>query len=157
MPDVEVFLPRIRFKRPRREKSVWVTEALFPGYLFAWFNWETSLRRVQYTSGTRSIVHFGDFFPLIPEKIIEDLRQILGTAELHTIFEDLAPGDAVQISDGTLRGLSAVVSRVLPGRQRVAVLMELLGQQTTVELTATSLVKEGQERAVLFRNEKELN
>lgn len=151
MDDVEVFLPRIRFKRPMRQKSVWVTEALFPGYLFARFNWETSLRRIQYTSGTRNIVHFGNSFPMISEKIIEELRQILGAAELHTIEDDLVPGDTVQISDGTLRGLSAIVSHVLPGRERVAVLMELLGQQTTVELTTSSLIKEGQERAVLFR------
>jgi len=150
MQDVEVFLPRIRFKRATRNKSVWVTEALFPGYLFARFNWETSLRRVQYTSGTRSIVHFGKSFPVIPDKIVEELQQTLGTTELHTILEDLAPGDAVQVSDGTLRGLSAIVSRVLPGRERVAVLMELLGRQTMVELTAISLIKEGQERTALF-------
>ena len=154
MDNVEAFLPRIRFKRPMRNKSIWVTEALFPGYLFARFNWEKSLRRVKYSAGTRGIVHFGDFFPMIPEKIIEELRLILGETELHTILEDLTPGDAVQISDGTLRGLRAVVSRVLPGRERVAVLMEILGQQATVELTATSLVKERQERADLFRTEK---
>lgn len=151
MHGIEVFLPRVRFKRAMREKSIWVTEALFPGYLFARFNWETSLRRVQYTAGTRSIVHFGDSFPMIPEKIIEELRQVLGTTELHTILEDLSPGDIVHISDGTLRGLNAVVSRILPGQQRVAVLMELLGQQTMVELTASSMVKEGQERATLLR------
>jgi len=88
---------------------------------------------------------------MIPEKIIEELRQVLGTTELHTILEDLSPGDIVHISDGTLRGLNAVVSRILPGQQRVAVLMELLGQQTMVELTASSMVKEGQERATLLR------
>ena len=151
MVGVEVFLPRVRFKRAVRERATWVTEALFPGYLFAHFNWETSMRRVQYTAGTRSIVHFGNSFPTISEKIIDELRQILGTKELHTIPEDLSPGDMVRISEGTLRGLSAVVSRILPSQQRVAVLMELLGQQTTVELTASSMVKEDQNRATLFR------
>jgi len=150
LPDVEVFLPRIRFKRPTRKKSVWVTEALFPGYLFARFDFETSLRRVQSSAGTRRIVHFGKSFPMIPETVIAELQGILGTTELHTISEHLSPGDAVQISEGTLRGLSAVVSRILPGRERVGVLMELLGRQTMVDLATASLIKEGRERPALF-------
>jgi len=150
MEEIEVFLPRIRFKRAMRNKPVWVTEALFPGYLFARFNWETSMRRIHYTSGIRSIVHFGKSFPVIPTKIIEDLKRVIGSSELHTISEDLSPGDAVQISHGTLRGLNAVVSRVMPGHQRVAVLMELLGQQTMIELNASSLIKEAPERSTLF-------
>ena len=33
--EVEVFCPRIRFRRPRAGGQMWMTEALFPGYLFA--------------------------------------------------------------------------------------------------------------------------
>src|SRR5258705_250702 len=39
MTDVEVFLPRIRFRRKTRQGPAWVTEALFPNYLFARFDW----------------------------------------------------------------------------------------------------------------------
>ena len=63
---------------------------------------------------------------------------------------ELAPGDAVQIAEGTLCGLRAVVSRVMPGRERVAVLMEFLGRQTTVEVPAGFLVKEGEGRAEIL-------
>lgn len=150
MEDVQIFLPRIRFKRVTRRGSVWVKEALFPGYLFARFDWQTSFRQVQYASGVRGIVHFGKHWPMIPEKNIEELRQTFGTTEVHTIPQEFSPGDAVRIADGTLRGLYAVVSRVMPSRERVAVLMELLGQQTMIELTATSLIKEGNERIAIF-------
>src|SRR5687768_2875491 len=37
MSDVEVFNPRIRFARPTRHGPAWVTESLFPNYLFARF------------------------------------------------------------------------------------------------------------------------
>jgi transcriptional antiterminator RfaH len=151
MDDVQVFLPRIRFKRATRQGSVWVKEALFPGYLFARFDWHASFRQVQSASGVRGIVHFGKHWPMIPEKNIEELRQTFGTTELHTISQEFSPGDAVRIADGTLRGLHAVVSRVMPSRERVAVLMEILGQQTMIELTATSIIKEGNARVTIFQ------
>src|SRR6185312_13830264 len=36
--NIEVFLPRIRFKRATRCGPAWVTEALFQNYLFAKFD-----------------------------------------------------------------------------------------------------------------------
>jgi transcriptional antiterminator RfaH len=147
MEDVEVYLPRVRFKRATRQGLAWVTEALFPGYLFVRFDWKTSLRRVQAVSGARGIVHFGDQWPMIPEQTMEELRQVIGPDELHTISHELSAGDAVRIADGTLRGLSAVISHIMPGKERVAVLMELLGRQTMVELKASSMIKEGDKRA----------
>src|ERR1035441_3647403 len=51
MDGVGVFLPRIRFQRNTRQGLAWVTEALFPGYLFARFDWHDSLRQVQAAHG----------------------------------------------------------------------------------------------------------
>ncbi len=152
MQGVEIFLPRIRFKRISRQKTSWVTEALFPGYLFARFNWETSSRQVKYARGVRGIIHFGQHRPAIPESIIQELWLTFGRVELRTIDPELSPGDAVHIANGTLRGLQAIVSHVMPGRDRIAVLMELLGRQTVVELTTDSVIKDGNERATIFRN-----
>ena len=151
MDDVEVFLPRIRFRRGARQGMVWVTEALFPGYLFAGFDWQISLRRVQSAHGVQGVVHFGKHWPVIPGEIIADLRQVIGTTELHTIAQEFAPGDAVQITEGTLRGLHAVVSHVMPSRERVAVLMELLGRQIMVEIKTPAIIKEGNKRTEIFR------
>jgi len=151
MGDVAVFMPRIRFRRGGRRGTAWVTEALFPGYLFAEFDWHLSLRRVQAASGVHSVVHFGPHWPVIPEEIIEDLRKAMGATELHTIAQEFAPGDAVHIVEGTLRGLRAVVSSVMPGRKRIAVLMDLLGRQAMVELKTNSIAKDGDKRTEIFR------
>jgi len=144
---VEVFLPRIRFKRATRQGTVWVTEALFPGYLFAQFDWQASLRLVQHSRGVRGVVHFGERWPAIPDEIILELQQTIGTNGLRIIPESFVPGDEVEIAGGAMRGLRAVVTRVLPGRERIAVLMEFLGRQTMIELPRHFLVKEGDERA----------
>jgi transcriptional antiterminator RfaH len=150
MDGIEVFLPRVRFKRATRQGTAWVTEALFPGYLFARFDWENSLRLAQSARGVRGVVHFGERWPTIPANTIDELQAAVGASGLHVISAELAPGDAVQIADGAMRGLRAVVTRVMPGRERVGVLMEFLGRQTMIELSTNSIIKEGNERAAIL-------
>jgi transcriptional antiterminator RfaH len=133
-PQLDVFLPRIRYQRATRSGPAWVTEALFQSYVFARFDLATALRRVQYARAVRGVVHFGTRWPTIPEATIAELRSAMDGAELRTVENVLRPGDAVEINSGAMRGLQAVVSRVMPSRQRVAVLLDFLGRQTMVEL-----------------------
>lgn len=151
MADVEVFLPRIRFQRPTRQGLAWVTEALFPNYLFARFDWKNSLRQVQAAQGVSGVVHFGERWPQIAPGVIAELQAVFGADELPFTSSELCPGDAVLIADGAMRGLLAVVSRAMPAQQRVAVLMEFLGQQTTIEVPLKFVVKAGDARTAAFR------
>jgi transcriptional antiterminator RfaH len=151
MEGVDVFLPRVRFQRSTRQGKAWVTEALFPNYLFARFDWQNSLRQVQAARGVSGVVHFGERWPVIAEAVIAELQAAVGADELHTISTTLHPGDVVEIAEGAMRGLSAVVTRVLPSRERVAVLMEFLGRQTTIEVPIISIIKEGDVRATAFQ------
>jgi transcriptional antiterminator RfaH len=143
MEQVEVFSPRIRFARATRNGPLWMTEALFPNYLFARFDWKASLTRVHYAPAISGVVHFGSRWPVVPDAIIEEIRASLGPDEVHVISKDCQPGDKVQIAGGLFHGLEAVITQVMPGRQRVAVLMEFLGRQTTVEVGMPSIIKHG--------------
>ncbi len=136
----EPFNPRIRFKRATRRGPVWVTESLFPSYLFARFDWKESLRLVHHTAGVTGIVHFGSRWPTIPDPVIADLRATVGGEELRVIGEGLQPGDEVQISGGAFHGLQGIISRVMPARARVAVLLEFLGRQSAVEVADDAVV-----------------
>lgn len=136
---VEVFLPRIRYRRPTRCGPAWVTEGLFPGYLFARFGL-IRFRLVQATPGVRCIVHFGSHWPAIPEGVIAELRAGVGDEEIRVLSQDVQPGETVEVADGVFTGLMATVSRVMPRRQRVSVLLDFLGRQTAVELDPSQLV-----------------
>src|SRR5260370_39671515 len=74
LEGVTVFCPRIRFKRPTRQGLVWVTEAMFPGYLFAHFDLEEKHRQVRYTHSVSGIVQFGNRYPIIEEGALTFLR-----------------------------------------------------------------------------------
>ncbi|MEO7297743.1 MAG: transcription termination/antitermination NusG family protein [Verrucomicrobiota bacterium] len=137
---IEAFSPRIRFKRATRRGPIWVTEALFPNYLFAHFDWHSQFRRVNYSTGVAGILHFGDKWPTIPAAHIDELREKFGDAELHIINPPLEPGENVQIAHGAFQGLSAVIDRVMPSQERVKVLLEFVGRQMSVEIDAAALI-----------------
>ncbi len=149
MTGVETFLPRIRFRRKTRQGAVWVTEALFPNYLFARFNWRHSLRRVQAAPGVAGVIRFGDRWPTVPESVVAELQALFSEQQLHVLPSEVKPGDDVQIVGGAFHGLRAVVTQALPGRARVRVLLEFLGRQTAVEMPADSVVQEGDARGRL--------
>lgn len=142
LPDVDVFCPRVRFQRATRRGKVWFTEAMFPNYLFARFELR-NLRLIKATQGVASVVHFGDHFASVPEEIITDLRTRLDDSDLKEFPDAVTPGDEVVIADGTFMGITAVVQRLLPAKDRVRVLLEFLGRPVETEVPAASLVKTG--------------
>lgn len=150
LAGLEVFLPRVRFQRKTRQGLVWVTEALFPNYLFARFQWKTALRLVHHTPGVGGVVHFGTRWPTVADDVIEELRRLFGSDQLHVISGKPQAGDRVQIVGGVFHDLRAVVTRVMPARERVRVLLEFLGRQTAVELPLSNVIREGDERGRLF-------
>jgi transcriptional antiterminator RfaH len=141
LEGVEVFNPRIRFTRSTRQGSATVTESLFPNYLFARFDWKIMLTVVHYAPGVSGVVHFGCKWPTVPDAVVEGIRSMLGPEEIHLISNDLAAGDLVELTGGAFHGLQAVIAQVMPGKQRVMVLMDFLGRQTTIELEAASVIK----------------
>lgn len=141
---LEVYLPRVQFRRPTRIGAKWFIEGLFPGYLFARFDLFESYRQVHHGRGAQGIVHFGNHWPAIPDAVIDELRQLIPDQRPHLCREELLPGDAVIVSGGPLHDLEAVVTRIMPGRKRVAVLLEFLGGQATVEMETEALHRAGQ-------------
>lgn len=146
----EAFSPRIRFKRSTKRGPVWVTEALFPSYLFAKFHWATSARQVHHSHGILGIVHFGEKWPTIPEQAIADLRQAVGNEELCVVDNSVQAGDEITIAGGAFHGLQAIVTHVKPAQERVRVLLEFLGRQTVTEICADQIVKKKGDRGAIL-------
>lgn len=139
---LEVCFPRLRYKRATVRGAVWRTEAMFPGYVFARFSLAVAARFVIHLPGVRGIVHFGRSWPSVPEGVIEDLRAGAGPDQVHTIPDTIEVGSRVIISGGALDGMRGLVTRLVPSRQRVEVLLDFLGRQTAAEVPGESVVAE---------------
>jgi transcriptional antiterminator RfaH len=149
--EIEVFVPRIRFQRAEARGLIWSTEALFPNYLFAKFAPACLMQHVDCASGVRGVVRFGNQCPTVPDNVIEHLQASLGGEEVHVLDQQLQPGETVRLAGGAFHGVEAMVTRVMPARQRVTVLLEFLGRQTTLELNASALAPVTNQRLRAFR------
>src|ERR1700730_5076884 len=134
LDSVGVFCPRVRFKRSTRQGLVWVTEAMFPGYLFATFDLAEMHRQIRYTQGVSGIVRFGDRYPTIEDEVLERLRVQTGSVEIRELNYDLCEGDQVKIVDGPFSGLEAVITRAMPAKMRVQILFDFLGRKIEAEV-----------------------
>jgi len=134
-PGVELFCPLLRFERARKSGRVRVTEAMFPGYLFARFNFETHSRLVASANGVSTIVSFGGLPATLPDQVISELRASVADGETVEIPTKFSVGEEVQVVAGPFQGIRAIVTNLLPARQRVTVLLELLGMEREVEVS----------------------
>jgi len=137
---LEVFCPKIRFKRARSTGVAWVNEAMFPGYIFARFVYPELYRRIAATSGVAKTLSFGGRPCVLDPQIIEDLRCHVADGETIEIACDIKEGEEVKVVEGPFRGVRALVTRILPARDRVAILLKMLGQEREIEISTAAVL-----------------
>jgi transcriptional antiterminator RfaH len=147
LEGVEVFCPRLRYRKATRRGKVWWIEALFPGYIMARFDLEEMERMVIYSQGVRGLVRFGDRVPPVPDAFVELLRAEVNRhggeseeEETLTVAPRIEKGEEVEIASGPLGGFRGEVVAILPGRDRVKVLLEFLGKPHLVEVDLFTLL-----------------
>jgi transcriptional antiterminator RfaH len=113
---------------------------MFPGYLFARFELAEMHRQVRYAHGVSGIIRFADRYPTIEEGALAQLRDHTGVTEIKELSYDLSQGDQVRIVNGTFTGLEAVVTQVLPAKERVKILMDFLGRKIEAEVERSNVL-----------------
>ncbi len=145
LEDVDVFCPRLRYRKATRRGKVWWVEAMFPGYVLARFDLTEMRRMVEFSQGVTGLVRFGSFVPEVPESFVEALRREVREhesieGETLTLAPKIERGDEVEVAHGPLGGFEGRVVEVLPGRERVRVLLEFLGQEQVVDVDLYALL-----------------
>jgi transcriptional antiterminator RfaH len=133
---VETFLPRV-IEHVRGVHPV--VGPLFPGYLFARIHLESQYTSVIWAPGVHNMVAFGDTPTPVDREVIEFLFQRCGAEGVVRRLPAFADGDRVRVVGGPLEGLHGIVQGRASGRERVRVLMQLLGRQTHVSLSTAVL------------------
>lgn len=137
---LESFCPQLKqekiIRRVRRE----VVVPFFPGYMFVKFDPMFQYRAVQYSSGVRRIVTFGDTLARVDSSIIETLRERMTKGCVHVSnSSSFQPGQKVRIHEGPLQGFEAVFECEMSDRQRVTLLLKTVAYQARVVVPVTQI------------------
>lgn len=134
---VDVFFPKTI---PQQKKNSMPAQALFPGYLFACFDPISNMRAVHFAHGVAYVLRRNLKPDPVDPQIIKDLR--IATTENGLLEIPDRPhqvGSKVTITEGLFKGGDGMVTRLIPARERVKVLLEFLGRETEIEIDENSL------------------
>lgn len=133
----EWYFPKIQISVGRGSLKTLRLEALFPRHLFVRSD-NGQWRQLTGCWGVAGVIMFGDQPGLMPAKEIQRLRSledrdgnvVLPNEEQLARFK---AGDTVRINNGHLSGFNGIYQGAAP-KDRVKVLLDLLGRKTTVLL-----------------------
>jgi transcriptional antiterminator RfaH len=142
---IECFYPRIRVHpvNPRARKI----KPYFPGYLFINTDLDdVGISVLKWMPHTLGLVTFGDEPASVPEHLIRALERRIN--EINEaggeVLEGLQQGDKIRIHSGPFSGYEAIFDHRLPGKERVRVLLQFLGEprKLPIELDVSQIRKE---------------
>lgn len=140
--DLETFFPVVQLERGYGRGIR--AEPFFPHYLFVRADLSSAdASGLQWLAGVRSIVHFGGRPAVIPPEAIATLQQRLQPYDsqvLHPGEWRFQPGQPVEVISGPFSGLEAIFQKGLSGKDRVQVLLHVLGAWNRVELGTNEIV-----------------
>ena len=145
LENVQSFCPRLRYRKATRRGKVWWVEAMFPGYIFAFFSRRSSERDIIHTRGVMKLLKFGNDAPEVPATFIAELLQQMENQDdseddMLTLQPTVNKGDEVEVAHGALQGFQGEVVDILPALERVKILVEFLGNSQVVEIDLFSLI-----------------
>jgi transcriptional antiterminator RfaH len=133
----KIYQPLLRESRRSHGRKIIVTPALFPGYLFVWVvrGWWDA----RWSPGVIRLVMDGLMPARVPDAVIAEIksRERNGFVELPKA-RGLRPGMRVKVLQGPLQAQIGMLAALRP-RERVLVLLNLLGGQQRVELAKTAI------------------
>jgi transcription antitermination factor NusG len=139
---LETYFPRLRQQKTIRRVRRVVTSPLFPRYLFSRFDPSSHYRPVRYAPEMIDVVNFGGRPAVVGDSMIDELRIWAGEeVDLITLQPDFRPGDRVEIIDGPMRGLPAIILHSNNDSDRVAVLLSLLESSAHLHINRSQLAR----------------
>lgn len=134
----EIYLPRYLKRRRHARKIDLTAKPLFPRYMFVAVDVATQRwRSIQSTFGVARLVSNGDDPAMVPEGVVSALRSREDKDGFINMDRkaSFAPGDKVRVLAGAFMD-SAGLFNAVADRDRVSILLDLLGRKVRVLLDA---------------------
>jgi transcriptional antiterminator RfaH len=137
----DVYLPRYLKRRRHARRVENVPAPLFPRYLFVGFDVKAARwRSIQSTQGVSCFVWNSNEPAVLPESVVAELRRREDDDGFirFNLQPQYAPGDKVRVVEGVF-GDSFGLFEGIADRDRVAILLDLLGRKVRVVLDRESV------------------
>jgi transcriptional antiterminator RfaH len=141
------FLPRMRTRQLRRGSVIESVTPLFPCYLFALFDIESTLYKVLHTIGVAGVVCAGAIPSEVDSSIIDEIRRRGEDGVIEVPHRTFNAGEPVRLTDGPMEGFAGIFEHYRSGSRRVAILLNVVGGNMKVVVPAASVAAATTEQA----------
>lgn len=135
----EVFRPLVRFRRRYGARLRYVTESMFPRYLFIKLDDTVNWAPVGSTRGVAGLVRWGSYVPRVPTFVVEELfKRVNAHNCVDLSVHDYKHHEPVRITKGPFAGYQGLFDGS-SGEERVIVLLEVMQQAQRLVLSEYSI------------------
>lgn len=142
--DYRAWLPRIRERKRVGGGYRNVVAPMFPRYLFV--RLEAGVEDwgpIRSTPGVSGLVRFGMWPPPVPDALVVGLMRTMDSTGVCDLSRPaVQPGERVRVLEGAMAGYEGVC-QARNGRERVTILLDIVGRQTPVTLAEDLVQRTG--------------
>ena len=142
--NIESYCPMFKERRQWSDRKKWVHFPLFRSYVFANIEINENIYVLQ-TIGVNKIVKFQEKISIIPDQVIDNIKNIIEGGYNVEQADYFIKGDEVRIVSGPLKGLDGVVLD-LRGANKIIIKIESIQQAFSVEISS-GLIKSKKKNA----------
>src|SRR5207253_1187194 len=111
---------------------IFISQNLFPRYIFARFQAERLLHKVKHTRGVFDVVNIGGGPARVDDDVIALIKSKVGVDGYIYLNDDPQVGDTVVIKNGPLKGFTGIFQRKMQASERVMILLNSISFQGRV-------------------------
>ena len=142
--NIESYCPMFKERRQWSDRKKWVHFPLFRSYVFANIEINENIYVLQ-TIGVIKIVKFQEKISIIPDQVIDNMKNIIEGGYNIEQADYFIKGDEVCVVSGPLKGLDGVVLD-LRGANKIIIKIESIQQAFSVEISS-GLIKSKKKNA----------
>jgi len=135
--NIESYCPMFKERRQWSDRKKWVHFPLFRSYVFANIEIKENIYVLQ-TIGVNKIVKFQKKISIIPNQVIDNIKNIIEGGYKVEQADYFIKGDEVCVVSGPLKGLDGVVLD-LRGANKIIIKIEAIQQALSVEISSGQL------------------
>ena len=135
--DIESFCPMFKERRQWSDRKKWVHFPLFRSYVFARIQLKENIFVLQ-TIGVNKIVKFQNKISIIPDQVINDIKNIVDGGYKIQQVDYFIKGDEVSVVSGPLKGVNGIIQD-LKGDSRLIMKVEAIRQAFSIEISSEQL------------------